>query len=146
MAPSRESVEEFLTSYGRALATFDAVATTQLWGLPGTLVTDAFVGALTTREEMMLGLSQGHPVYRALGLGGATHTLLEYAPLTDALVRIRVRWHFLDDAGAELTDSDYEYLLRRDPEGLRAYVAVGINDAEKLRELAQRRGVELPGS
>jgi hypothetical protein len=42
-----------------------------------------------------------------------------------------------------LTDGHYEYLLRQDDDVLRTYVAVAIDEQEKLSQLAQRRGVDL---
>ncbi|EME19754.1 hypothetical protein [Rhodococcus triatomae] len=144
MGPTREAVDDFLTAYGDTLVAFDANATARMWGMPGTMVTDAFTGSISSRDDMAAGLSQGHPLYRRLGLGGISHTLLEFVPLTEVVVRVRVRWHFTDDAGALLTDSDYEYVLREDPDGLHVYVAVDIDADAKLRELAARRGVELP--
>lgn len=71
------------------------------------------------------------------------HTLLEHARLTDQVLRLRVRWHFRDAAGAALTDSDYEYLLRRDDDGWHTYVAVAIDEAAKLSALAEEKGIDL---
>jgi hypothetical protein len=71
--------------------------------------------------------------------------VVDYAELTGSLLRARVRWHFYDSDDALLTDSDYEYLLRRDDDGLRTYVAVAIDEAEKLARVAADRGVRLPG-
>ncbi|MFD1812106.1 hypothetical protein [Rhodococcus gannanensis] len=144
MAPTRRAVDEFLTAYGNTLVAYDAAGTAAMWGMPGTIVTDAFTGSLSSRGEMAEGLRQGYPLYRRLGLGGITHTMLEFAPLTEVVVRIRVRWHFTDAFGELLTDSDYEYVLRADPDGLHMYVAVDIDADTKLRELAARLGVELP--
>jgi hypothetical protein len=94
---------------------------------------------------MTQGLAQAHPIYQMLGLARVDHTVVDYAELTGALLRVRVRWHFYDADDALLTDSDYEYLLRRDDDGLRTYVAVAIDEAEKLARVAVDRGVRLPG-
>lgn len=142
---NRGEVESFLDEYQSTLSAFDAERTAALWGTPGTIVGDEFVGALHSREEMAQGLAQAHPLYQMLGLSRVDHTVLEYAELTGALVRVGVRWHFYDSDDALLTDSDYEYLLRRDEEGWRTYVAVAIDEAEKLSRLAAERGVRLPG-
>lgn len=73
--------------------------------------------------------------------------MLGQVELTERITRLRVRWHFLDNAGELLTDSDYEYLLRRDDDGvLRVYVAVAIDEMRKLTELAAAKGIELPNS
>ncbi|MGI5220884.1 nuclear transport factor 2 family protein [Nocardia sp. CA-290969] len=141
----RGEVEAFLDEYQSTLSAYDAERTAALWGTPGTIVSGEFVGALHSREEMAQGLTQAHPVYQSLGLSRVDHTLLEYAELTPVLARVRVRWHFYDGDDALLTDSDYEYLLRRDDDGWRTYVAVAIDEAEKLARLAADRGIRLPG-
>ncbi|MGW5387074.1 hypothetical protein [Nocardia sp. NPDC003963] len=141
----REELDAFLDEYQSTLSAYDAERTAALWGTPGTILGDDFVGALHSREEMAQGLAQAHPIYQMLGLARVDHTVIEYAELTDALIRARVRWHFYDSDDALLTDSDYEYLLRRDDEGLRTYVAVAIDETEKLSRLAAGRGVRLPG-
>jgi hypothetical protein len=145
MTERDDEIEEFLTAYGSTLAHYDAEGTANHWGTPGTILADAFVGTLDSRAQMAEGLAQGYPLYRRLGLAGVRHTRGETEWLTDRIVRIRVRWHFLAEDDELLTDGDYEYLLRRDDDGqLRAYVAVAIDEAEKLAELVARKGIELP--
>ncbi|MGW0181803.1 DUF6841 family protein [Nocardia sp. NPDC003345] len=140
----RDELESFLDEYQSTLSNYDAERAASLWGTPGTIVGDDFVGALHSREEMAQGLAQSYPVYQALGLSRVDHTVLELAELTPSLVRIRVRWYFYDSDDTMLTDSDYEYVLRRDDEGWRTYVAIPLDAAEKLARLADERGVRLP--
>lgn len=142
---TRDDIESFLDEYQSTLSAFDAERTAALWGTPGTIVSDEFVGSLHSREEMARGLAQAHPMYQMLGLSRVDHTLLEFAELTAVLARVRVRWHFYDSDDALLADSDYEYLLRRDDEGWHTYVAVAIDEAEKLARVAADRGIRLPG-
>ncbi|WP_040782493.1 nuclear transport factor 2 family protein [Nocardia pneumoniae] len=144
---TRDEIEAFLDEYQQALSSFDAERSATLWGTPGTIVSDRFVGSLSSRAEMAQGLRQSYPFYRALGLASVDHTLLGQVEITERITRLRVRWHFFDNAGELLTDSDYEYLLRRDDDGaLRVYVAVAIDEMRKLTELAAAKGIELPGA
>jgi hypothetical protein len=136
-------VEDFLTRYQSALSAYDAEAAVGLWGVPGTLITDSFAAALDSREQMAQGLTQSYPLYRALGLSRVDHTVIERANLTHRMVRLHVRWHFYGEDDEHLVDGDYEYLLRRDDDGLHAYVAVAMDAAEKLAELARRKGIDL---
>jgi|SRR5690606_5084198 len=140
----RERLEQYFTQYGDALASFDAERSANMWGMPGTIVSDDFVGTLATREEMTAGLRQSYPLYQQLGLGGVRFEILDVAELTQRITRVKVRWLFDSADGELLTDSSYEYLLRADEDGLHAYVSVGLDDATKLRELAERKGVPLP--
>jgi hypothetical protein len=135
-------VENFLTRYESALSAYDAHASAELWGLPGMLIADAFAGALDSREEMAQALTQSYPLYRALGLSRVGHTLIERADLTPRIVRLHVRWHFYGTEDEHLVDGDYEYLLRRDDDGLHAYVAVAMDEAEKVLDLARRKGID----
>jgi hypothetical protein len=135
-------VENFLTRYESALSAYDAHASAELWGLPGMLIADTFAGALDSREEMAQGLTQSYPLYRALGLTRVGHTVIERADLTPRIVRLHVRWHFYGAEDEHLVDGDYEYLLRRDDDGLHAYVAVAMDEAEKVLELARRKGID----
>jgi len=135
-------VETFLTRYESALSAYDAHASAELWGLPGMLIADTFAGALDSREEMAQGLTQSYPLYRALGLTRVGHTVIERADLTPRIVRLHVRWHFYGAEDEHLVDGDYEYLLRRDDDGLHAYVAVAMDEAEKVLDLARRKGID----
>ncbi|MCC6705117.1 MAG: hypothetical protein IT334_09575 [Thermomicrobiales bacterium] len=136
-------IERYLARYGDALAAFDAETSASLWGLPGRIVSDTAAIALDARDQMVTGLRSSYPLYQALGLGSVGHTVLERADLTERIVRLRVRWHFYDVDGVHMTDSDYEYVLRVDEDGLHAYCSVGIDDLVKITELAERRGVDL---
>ncbi|WP_370616918.1 hypothetical protein [Mumia sp. Pv 4-285] len=138
-----DDVSRFLTAYGDSLAAFDAERSAALWGTPGTIVSDTFAASLDSRQEMVEGLRQSYPLYRALGLVGVRFEVEEAVDLTDVLVRVRVRWLFDGEGGELLADSTYEYLLRRDADGLHAYVSVDIDAQEKLADLARRKGVDL---
>jgi hypothetical protein len=144
MTIDRTTLGEFLDRYGAALAAFDARASAALWGEPRAILSDGFAGALGSEDELVAALEQSYPVYRALGLAGVEHELLEEAPITDRITRVRVRWHFLDEAGERMSRSDYEYYVVAGDDGrLRVRFAVGIDDAEQLADLARRKGVDL---
>jgi hypothetical protein len=143
VAVSSEELEAHLRAYEQALSSFDAKRTAELWGIPGTIISDAFVGSLDSREAMAAGLEQSYPVYQRLGLHNVEHQTLHRVDLTDRLLLVQVRWLFYDSAGDLLTDGHYEYLLRQDDDMLRTYVAVAIDEQEKLAQLAQRQGIDL---
>ncbi|NGP05928.1 hypothetical protein G6038_10670 [Rhodococcus sp. 14C212] len=127
MSVERIALDRFFTRYGEALAGFDAESSAALWGEPGTILTDSFAGSLANRKEITEALAQSNETYRKHGLAGVGHELLDLSPVTDKIVRARVRWSFRDANDAVMATSDYEYLLRDDPDGLHAYVAVGCD-------------------
>ncbi|MRG60895.1 hypothetical protein GE115_13620 [Agromyces sp. CFH 90414] len=144
MAIDESRIHDFLRRYGGLLAAFDARASAALWGPPRALLTDDFGGALGSDDELVAGLESSYPLYRALGLAGVEFDVLESVALTDRTTRLRVRWHFLDDAGERMSRSDYEYYLQDADGELTARFSFGIDDAEQLADLARRKGVDLP--
>lgn len=122
MAEDHE-LDDFLARYSASLGAMDAEATAELWGEPSMMLTDGFVGMLATRAELAAALAGAQPEYAARGLARATHTLLERTRLSERLLRVHVRWHFWQADGAHIDDADFEYLLRRDDDGLHAHAA-----------------------
>ncbi|MFC9560723.1 hypothetical protein [Agromyces sp. NPDC056965] len=136
-------LEEFFDRYAEAQRDFDADATARFWGLPGMVITDEFAGALESRADMARGLSASYPLHRRLGFAGIVPELRAVSSLTDVLSLVRVRWSHLDAADELIVTSDVEYLVRDDADGLRIYVAVGIDEADALRRAADAKGIEL---
>ena len=143
MGIEEERLAEFFDRYAAALRGFDADATAQLWGLPGMIVTDEFAGALESRADLAAGLATSYPLYRRLGLESAWPEIRAVSALTDRISTVRVRWRFLDADDELIVTTDYEYLVRDDADGLHAYLAVGIDEAEALQRAARTRGVDL---
>lgn len=136
-------ITDFLDRYAATLTELDAEGAAELWSTPGMIADDRTSGVLESRDLMVAGLKQSYPVYQRLGLGSVGYDLVDEQRLTDALVLVRVRWHFLDHHGDELTDSNSYYLLRDEDSGLRACVCIETDSAEKLQALATARGVDL---
>lgn len=134
-----EDIYAFLDQYAGALARFDAEGSADLWGIPGMIITDEFAGALHSREEMAEGLRRAYPLYRQLGLADVRWELLERVAITAKIVRLRIRWSFLDATGALLTRADGEYTLRKDVNGLHVYFFADIDEQERVRELIDQQ-------
>lgn len=73
-----ELIDDYLNRYAESLGSFDSQASADLWDMPGVIVTDDATGVLTSREDMVTGLEQSYPLYRALGLGSVGYNLLEH--------------------------------------------------------------------
>jgi len=114
-----------------------------LWGLPGMLFADDFAKAFQSREDVAAGEAPAFPIYERIGLSRIQHTVLERMDVTDKIVRVRVRWHFLAASDEHLTDVDFDYTLRLDDGGLRVYVATPINVFQQISDLAERRGISF---
>jgi hypothetical protein len=136
-------IDDYLARYAAALTDFDSRAGASLWATPGMILDDRFAGVLDDRDAMAQALEQSYPLYRELGLASVGHECLNVDQLTDAIRLVHVRWHFYDANGNELTDSTAYYVVRRDDDGLHAFVCIPVDDAEKIRALAAERGVDL---
>ncbi|MFF3645579.1 hypothetical protein [Streptomyces sp. NPDC002564] len=137
-------LDDYLARYADTLTSYDAHAAAGLWGTPGMILTDEQgAGVLESREAMAAGLEQSYPLYRRLGLASVGYERLGHERLGDTIFLVRVRWLFYDSDGNRMTDSHGSYILRRGDEGLRAFVCVPADDAEKLQALAAEKGVGL---
>ncbi|MFF1399025.1 hypothetical protein ACFVZD_35115 [Streptomyces sp. NPDC058287] len=137
-------LDAYLARYAGTLTSYDAHAAADLWGSPGMILNDQQgAGVLESREAMANGLEQSYALYRKLGLASVGYERLGYEQLSDTIFLVRVRWLFYDSDGNQMTDSLGSYILRRGEEGLRAFVCVPADDAEKLQALATRKGVDL---
>jgi len=143
MGDAETEIVEFLTRYAATLTSYDAGAAADLWATPGLILDDRFAGVLGSREEIVQGLERSYPMYHALGLASVGFELLGLEQLSEALTLVRVRWLFHDADGRLMTDSTSSYILRRDAAGVRACVAVQVDDVEKLQALAADRGIDL---
>ncbi|KAA0022692.1 hypothetical protein [Antrihabitans cavernicola] len=92
---------------------------------------------------MATGLAQSYPLYQRLGLASVGHECLSHSQLAATIFLVRVRWLFYDSEGNLLTDGTDNYVLRRDEDGLHAYVCIPVDEAEKLQQLAADRGIDL---
>lgn len=138
-----QDVERFVAAFADALVRRDAAACAQLWGVgAGVVVADEFETAVTDRRDLEPFLAQAWPIYDFLGLARIEHRVLERADLTAAITRLTVCYSFFDDSGAHLTDGDFEYVLRRDADGLRCYVGINISAEPNLAGLARSRGYQ----
>ena len=136
-------INDYLTRYTATLTAYDAQAAAGLWGTPGMILDDRSAGVVESREAMASGLEQSYPLYRKLGLASVGHEHLGHEQLSDTIFLVRVRWLFYDADGNQMTDSISNYILRRDDEGLRAFVCIPTDDAEKLQALAAAQGIDL---
>ncbi|MET7543383.1 hypothetical protein [Streptomyces sp. NPDC005507] len=137
-------IDDYLARYAGTLTSYDAQAAADLWGSPGMILNDQQgAGLLESREAMASGLEQSYRLYRKLGLASVGYERLSHDQLSDTIFLVRVRWLFYDKDGNQMTDSHASYILRRGDEGLRAFVCVPADDAEKLQALATEKGVSL---
>jgi hypothetical protein len=103
--------EKLFAAYADGLRRLDPSAVVPFYGYPCTMVTDSFVGALTSADELTAALTQANEVYATFDVTEVRPEIVAVEELTEQLTRVRLRWHFLGAAGP-LYDSEYEYLFR----------------------------------
>lgn len=123
-AEGQAEIQEFLDRLGRAVTAGDGKAAASLWAVPALVLGDEearAIGALSEVESFFGGAKQ---LYNAKGITDTRPEIVELEWLTGRLVRVEVRWPYLDAAGAEKGDETSTYLLRRNSAGaLKLHVA-----------------------
>src|SRR4051812_46537734 len=109
-----EQLKAFFDQYGKATENFDVKAAISFYGFPCFMISDDFVGALSSPDELTIGLTQAQEFYRQFDLAKVTYEFTKIEAVSEKLVRVRITWQFFDSKGAFLTDSDYVYLLRKE--------------------------------
>lgn len=133
-----------LSTHAAALESFDAERATELYGIPATILTDESTSVAQTRDELVTLLARTFDKLQRLGLGSVGSELLEVSPLSERLARVRVRWIYHDKNGTVITAISYIYVVRRDDDGvLRAYLALPLEENDKLARSAKRRGISF---
>jgi hypothetical protein len=130
----RPVVQEFLDEMAAALTSGDGKAAAELWSLPALIVTDHGVESVTTVKQLEQMFGGAKEQYNARGITDTRGEIEDVEWLTEMIVRVDVRWPWLDKNGAEQGSESSSYVLRRGDDGrLRMHVAV-MRGIENLNE------------
>lgn len=135
-----EGIEMLVRRFADALQRRDETAFAECFGRTATVVADMYEVVTTDRAEFAAGLAGAWPVHEYVDVTRVVAAVVEQVPLTRAMCRVRVRYRFGDGMGRHLATGDFEYVMRLDDVGWRAYVAVNIDAGPRLRSLARARG------
>jgi hypothetical protein len=130
----RPVVQEFLDEMAAALTSGDGKAAAALWSLPAILISDAGVESVDTVEQLeeLFGGAREH--YNELGITSTRGEIEDVDWLTEMIVRVDVRWPWLDKNGDRQGSECSSYVLRRGDDGrLRMHVAV-MRGTENVNE------------
>lgn len=124
--PARNgAVQAFLDRFARDLTAGHMQNIVSKWGVPGLVIEDDDVRAVTSPAEVEAFFSGAKEQYNARGITDTRADIrgLEWA--TDKIAIVHVRWPYLDAQGQEMGNEASSYVLRRDGTGdFRFYVAV----------------------
>jgi|SRR5690625_2911257 len=117
-------IQDFFTTYGRALAAGDLDGITACYSYPAYVAGDAQSIAIDAPNEVKHAFSGAAEQYRKRGLFAAVPEVRAGEALTDSLVWADVRWSYTDRDGAEQESSSFRYVLRVTAESVRICVVV----------------------
>jgi hypothetical protein len=131
----RPVVQEFLDEFAAALTTGDGKAAADHWSLPALIVSDAGSESITSVEQLEEMFGGAKAQYNARGITSTRGEIEDVDWLTESIVRVDVRWPWLDSRGREVGSESSSYLLRRAEDGrLRLHVAV-MRGEENVNEM-----------
>lgn len=135
-----EGIEALVKRLADALQRRDETAFAECFGRTATVVADLYAVVTADHAELAAGLAGDWPFHEYLDVTRIEASVVEWVPLTTAMCRVRVRYRFGDGNGRHLASGDFEYVMRHDDVGWRAYVAVDIDAGPRLQSLARARG------
>ncbi len=128
-------LDRLFAGYGRALAAGDVDGVVEYYGTPCLALTDDFVTALITPDDLRADLEQATQGYTQLGMADVRYDLLGVDQITEKIARVRVRWEVLDADGAPLLRIRYEYTVRDDADAPRIYVVLSVDETDRQAAL-----------
>ena len=135
------ATDEFLETYRRAFAAFDAEALADMFAYPCQLTSDAgeiTVTTVPTRETWLPQIERLVAAYRAIGVRTAEIIEVRTTELTAQLAQVVARWAPVDGAGARIYEFDAAYTLADFGQGLRI-TAIAHNETPRLLAALENR-------
>jgi len=133
--------DEFLETYRRAFAAFDAEALADMFAYPCQLTSDAgeiTVTTVPTRDAWLPQLERLLAAYRTIGVSAAEILELRTTELTPQLTDVVARWALFDREGERIYEFDAAYTLGDLGQGLRI-TAIAHNETPRLRASLEAR-------
>lgn len=119
------AVQGFLDEMAKALIGGDGKLAASLWSLPALIVSDQFVEAVNSVEQLEKMFGGAKEQYNAKGITNTRGEIQRLEWLTDRIALVSVRWPWLDRNGTEHGDESSTYVLRKDDGGrLRMHAAL----------------------
>jgi hypothetical protein len=124
-SPADAEVQRLLDDFGRAVTSGDCKAAAALWGIPGMLLGDIDVRAVSSRDDLAAYFERAREEYNAQGVTATRPEVRNLTWLTRELALVEVRWPWLNARREEKGEETSTYVLRREEGGtLKIQVAV----------------------
>jgi ketosteroid isomerase-like protein len=124
---SKDSIQQYLERYGKALGAGDLQTVVDCWEVPALVLSDQGARAVSTVEEIEQFFGAAIEWYHAQGLVVTRPDDVRVEALGQQLVSVDVRWSALDASGAEKGSERSRYVLSIAEDGLpRIRVAISM--------------------
>jgi hypothetical protein len=129
-------INGFFEDYAAALERHDSKYMANCYTLPCTFIADDSSLVYTTEAKLEGLINQSKRFYSVHGITGAIPDILNKRMVTQRIVRVSMRWNYIDKKGRTVYDCDYYYILKLDEEdNWKIEVAIPVNEKEKIEAL-----------
>ncbi len=138
-------INGFFEDYATALERHDSKYMANCYTLPCTFIADDSSLVYTTEAKLEGLINQSKRFYSVHGITGAVPDILSKRQVTSRIVRVNMRWNYIDKKGRTVYNCDYYYILKLDEEDhWKIEVAIPVNEKEKIEELTKKAARKQP--
>ncbi|HEY9178252.1 MAG TPA: hypothetical protein VIN07_11195 [Flavipsychrobacter sp.] len=139
------SINDFFEDYAAALERHDSKYMANCYTLPCIFMSDDSSQVYTTEAKLEGLINQGKRFYTLHGITGAVPDILNKRVITGRIVRVSMRWNYIDKKSRTVYDCEYYYVLKLDEENnWKIEVAIPVNEKEKIDELTKKAARKQP--
>lgn len=138
-------INGFFEDYAEALARHDSKYMANCYTLPCTFIADDSSLVYTTEAKLEGLINQSKRFYSLHGITEAIPDIISKRLITRRIVRVSMRWNYMDKKGRTVYDCDYYYILKLDEEdSWKIEVAIPVNEKERIEELTKKTARKQP--
>ena len=130
-------LQRLLTKFCVAITTGDGHAAARLWEVPAFVLGDSMAKPIASIEELAEFFGGAREQYNARGITETRPEIKEEDWISNNLVRVRVRWPYLDANNREIGAESSDYTISRDGTGklkLRVVVMRGVEGEQNQEQ------------
>lgn len=138
-------INTFFEDYAAALERQDSKYMANCYTLPCTFIADDSSLVYTTEAKLEGLINQSKRFYSVHGITGAVPDILSKRVITARIVRVSMRWNYIDKKGRTVYDCDYYYILKLDDDdNWKIEVAIPVNEKERIDVLTKKAARKQP--
>ncbi len=139
------SINGFFEDYAEALERHDSKYMANCYTLPCTFIADDSSLVYTTEAKLEGLINQSKRFYSVHGITAVVPDILNKRQISQRIVRVSMRWNYVDKKDRTVYDCDYYYILKLDEQdNWKIEVAIPVNEKEKITELTKKAARKQP--